>query len=900
MPKNVLVPQIYLSPIAPPIAEQSMSFERTLFERLNGYFPGASTESDEWTIAFWFKRQDASIGGQTLWRATIGGNDFSHMVLLPSDQLRCEMRIANVIRAEFTTRKVFRDATNWYHIFMLFRPGTGTWQTFINGEIYLDFTVFTPVTNMAGYSWLDSTAEHTIGASLLGDAFSGHMADWHCVGGTGLGNPSPFFGAFDSGGTWERNAYAGGWGNHGFNLTFGRTVDLGEDFSGNANDFNAVGGLPIDSDNQHDDWMERNYCQLDANDHRTTGTISDGGLVNAGGVAAVTMRPDTGVWYYERNGVAVVFDTGVSGTFDPLLDAATYNFGQLPFDDVGPGGGELTLCSPNLPASAIADSRDFFAGITYNSNGTNPRTITNGSQGGIEHRNLTHRSDLVWVKNANALSSHLQAHRLRPPGAQVKLEISDIEETVNAQGTITALLDPGPGFDVDAGGVGDDNVNDNAGGAKFYGTISWHVERFAQNLPIIQMADNAEEETLNPASGNTDVTSSDLEIILEGADPEQEVGLRYQDVRIPQGATVVDARIQFETDDVNAGANDLLIFTEDIDDAPVFVDAAANFNITNRTKATPGISWVPAAWNVIQERAAAQLTPSFAARVQDVVDRVGWAAGNSLVTIFAKDPVGTVGEREAEAWNAVGGDADRNTAMLQVSWQESANDSGVSLFEYFGAGKIAQVMHGLGGVPEFVAVKRADGAASSWRLYHSLIQTALPAPEDGYLELDTTIAAVDLASIWNDTAPGATFLSLGADASVNAHEDQYIGMAMRSITGFSRAFRYVGNGSADGPMVYCGFKPRMVCIKAADQVSNWIMHQRGGGAGTLASSNTNPMLGEFVLNGTNQAGGLARDVDVYSNGFKVRDTNVDVNQNLAEYVGIAFAEAPFENTKAAK
>ena len=93
--------------------------------------------------------------------------------------------------------------------------------------------------------------------------------------------------------------------------------------------------------------MERNYATIDVRDHRTIGLVTNGALdLSAAGNGRVTMRPpaNSGVWYYEKDGVAVLFDTGVSGEFDPLLIGAgggsSFNFGQLPFVDVGPMGGE--------------------------------------------------------------------------------------------------------------------------------------------------------------------------------------------------------------------------------------------------------------------------------------------------------------------------------------------------------------------------------------------------------------------------------------------------------------------------------------------------------------------------------------------------------------------------------
>jgi hypothetical protein len=83
--------------------------------------------------------------------------------------------------------------------------------------------------------------------------------------------------------------------------------------------------------------------------------------------------PNTGVWYYEKNGVGITWDTGVSGRFDPLLLAGSYNFGQLPFVGVGPGVGELTLCSPNMPASDVPHSRLGFHASEYDGNAITPR-----------------------------------------------------------------------------------------------------------------------------------------------------------------------------------------------------------------------------------------------------------------------------------------------------------------------------------------------------------------------------------------------------------------------------------------------------------------------------------------------------------------------------------------------
>jgi hypothetical protein len=42
--------------------------------------------------------------------------------------------------------------------------------------------------------------------------------------------------------------------------------------------------------------------------------------------------------------------------------------------------------------------------------------------------------------------------------------------------------------------------------------------------------------------------------------------------------------------------------------------------------------------------------------------------------------------------------------------------------------------------------------------------------------------------------------------------------------GYSKFGSYVGNGNANGPFVYTGFKPAFVLwVKEADTTGNWIM-----------------------------------------------------------------------------
>lgn len=905
MPKNTIIPAAGGPAPVPPVAEQSIRFDRTRGTNLRGYSPGGGSE-DTWSISCWVKRTGDINTVQTLFESRIDVNNLMRVYFDSSNRLNYETTVGGVVVSENRTARFFLDVTNWFHLLLTFNASSQIrWD--INGYLFpgiQQLVIATPGDGV-GFSWLKAGTEHFIGSNALAaDHFSGLMADLHVVAGLTL--LATDFGAFDANGTWNRIPYVGGHGAEGFNLSFGRTIDLGEDFSGNNNDFTVhTNGAPLGAD-QFDDFMERNYATIDVRDHRTIGTVDNGALdLSAAGNGRVTMRPpaNSGVWYYEKDGVAVLFDTGVSGEFDPLLIGAgggsSFNFGQLPFVDVGPMGGELTVNSNNLPAVSINNARDEFAAVESIGVVADPQVITGpgsaGLQFDLEHNAIAHRTDMVWAKNmSSGAVGHFLSHRLRL-GAQVPINSIGVEETVNARGVITDLPDPGPGFEVTDGAT--DNLNFNEVG-NIYSAVSWHINNYAQNLIIVASGDDAEEEASGGGLGNTDINSSDLELVNEGGGPLQEVGLRWRNLRIPQGAEILTARIQFEADDTSLGAQDMLIFTEDVDDAPIFIDGAANFNISGRTKATPGIAWSPPDWLTVQDRIAAQLTPDISARVQDVVDRGGWTPGNSLVAILTEDSAGSqVEEREAESFDAIV-PVTRNTAMLQVAWRESVNESGMSLFTYVGSGKNAQVMHGLNAVPEFYVVRKVNDTGE-WRVYHSLIQSALPAPEDGHLVMNNGNAANNTAASWNDTAPDSVFLTVGTASSVNAHEDEYIGFAMKSVEGFSKAFRYVGNGSTNGPLVYCGFKPRMVLIKRTDASDDWFFIHRVMGVGVSTGNAQFNQMGQNMF--LNTFGNATNDdnINVYSSGFKVTDTPSELNTNLAEYVGIAFAEAAIQNAKAA-
>ena len=109
----------------------------------------------------------------------------------------------------------------------------------------------------------------------------------------------------------------------------------------------------------------------------------------------------------------------------------------------------------------------------------------------------------------------------------------------------------------------------------------------------------------------------------------------------------------------------------------------------------------------------------------------------------------------------------------------------------------------------------------------------------------------------------------------------------RRKRGFSKFGRYTGNGDADGPFAYMGFKPAMLIVKPATRTDGWVCWDNKRDTSNLTAQ-------FFTLDTTNiEYTGTNRIVDFLSNGFKIKSGHNSVNNSGDTYVYMAFAENPF-------
>ena len=167
------------------------------------------------------------------------------------------------------------------------------------------------------------------------------------------------------------------------------------------------------------------------------------------------------------------------------------------------------------------------------------------------------------------------------------------------------------------------------------------------DLKIIASEDDVEEHE----DGSIAKKGTDLELCYDdyissshGLYGYQQVGLRFQNVAIPSGATITKAFVQFTADEVSEDAAEMSIYGEAADSAASFSYACSN--ISNRRGTRSSVYWKPESWTAIGQAGEQERTPNLRAIIQEIIDRPDWSMNNDIAIIFS----GT-GTRTAESFD---------------------------------------------------------------------------------------------------------------------------------------------------------------------------------------------------------------------------------------------------------
>ena len=231
------------------------------------------------------------------------------------------------------------------------------------------------------------------------------------------------------------------------------------------------------------------------------------------------------------------------------------------------------------------------------------------------------------------------------------------------------------------------------------------------------------------------------------------------------------------------------------------------------------------------------------------------------------------------SWNwRAGNSAGSSNSDGSITSTVSANTTaGFSIVSYAGNSAAgATVGHGLGSAPTWIIGKnRTD--ADSWFMYHGSLGGG------STMSFNNSNAKDNNTAFWNNTSPSNTVFTLGNSTDANETGKNYIAYCFAEKRGYSKFGSYTGNGSSNGPFVFCGFKPAFVIARRTDSGSSWQMYDNKRDVDNVVTHRL-----RIDLNNAEDTGNV--DVDFLSNGWKLRNTGI--NQNGGAYIFMAFAEEP--------
>lgn len=168
------------------------------------------------------------------------------------------------------------------------------------------------------------------------------------------------------------------------------------------------------------------------------------------------------------------------------------------------------------------------------------------------------------------------------------------------------------------------------------------------------------EENIENGQVN-DTGSSDLELgeFDTSGTPDnglQVIGLRFNGITIPAGATIQTASIQFMSESDGADECQMTIYGENVANSLVF-DPLVAFSVAGREKTTANAVWDIPAWTQ-DEVSDNTITVELASIIQEIIGNAGWAQGNSLSIIMVPTGISGTATSSSQGREAASFDGD--------------------------------------------------------------------------------------------------------------------------------------------------------------------------------------------------------------------------------------------------
>ena len=889
--------------------------------------PSSAGNRKTWTWAGWVKRSALSGSRQAIFVCADGGASFyTGLEFDASERITVYDSATSGAIARVTTA-VFRDISSWYHILLSVDTTSATADNrvrlFVNGS---EITVFTTKANPTqnADTYVNAAVAHSTGswAPAAGLFFNGYLADIHFIDGQAL-DPSSFTEVSATTGQLIPKTYSGTYGTNGFWLKFA------------DNSSNTATTLGVDSSGNGNNWTPNNlsvtgqaligYPQgLSAGSGSVTDrTLAfDGNTVTfaiAGSSTTITFTPPSSISFssklefwttngdgpgsndqrYSYNGGAEVSCSGGewttvvtgSGTLTSLsvrntvgsvsrLSAIRVDNSILIYDsglnndslvdtptsygtDTGAGGSvrgnyctwnplfansAFTISNGNLDLATSSVSDRVCASTFGLSSGKWYWEVTFNSGAGVGIGVCTSAVNLASYLGSSSASRSYDWDGKKYPGAA----------SYGATYTTGDVI--GVAVDVDAG------------------TLVYYKNGVSQGTAFTDLAGSTWFPALGDQSsaGNVAISANFGQRPFAYTAPSGFKALCDTNLPSPQVAkpsSLFNAILW-----TGNGASSRSI--TGLDFSPDFVWIK---NRTNPSENSLFDTVRGAAKTLYSNQTAAELATSDYGHVSSF-DANGFTLANGASGTYPNlatnwNGSGIVGW----AWDA-GSTTVTNTQGSITSSVRANPSAGFSVvtFTYPSSGSFT-VGHGLGVTPSLIITKHRN-RTSDWYVYHSSATTT-----SQYLVLNSTAAVGTAANVWGSGSITSVVFG-GTVGTSGISGDTEVAYCFAPVAGLSAFGSYTGNGSADGPMVYTGFRPRWVMVKYTSNNGSWEILDSERGAYNVNNKGlaANESSAEFAY----------LSFDFTSNGFKLRTTDSYANASNGNYVYAAFAESPFQFSRA--
>ena len=284
--------------------EQSLRVDSASSAYLSKTFNSAGNRKT-WTLNFMLKRCNLSNGtAQKIISTNVSTNDSTFMQLGFDTTDKLELGIATVSLR--STTQVFRDTASFYNIHIKFDTTQATSsdrvKIAINGSYITSFSISNDPALNGDYGFGNASV-HEIARNILASNHYGdfYLSELRYVNGQAL-DPNNF-GEFDETyGHWKPKKYTGTYGTNGFYQKYANGANIGEDSSGNGNDFTAtnLSATDIVLDSPTNNFAMLNVLQK----VNAPTTISEGSLKsispsNTWRAVFGNFNMSSGKWYWE-------------------------------------------------------------------------------------------------------------------------------------------------------------------------------------------------------------------------------------------------------------------------------------------------------------------------------------------------------------------------------------------------------------------------------------------------------------------------------------------------------------------------------------------------------------------------------------------------------------------------